>query len=270
MRKLLIGLVVLALVVGVCASAAFALVDIPWQGAINVQLTIPAYTQIWFQDDNLTTPPAGPDANEPDIIFSPTQGTDYYASTLIGTYSPTDGTSGTAQDAWAYGYFESKDGATIWMQSNTNCSATIVTSGDLTGTSTTIPTWFTIAVTGYDPTISGPDLNGFRLSNSGSSTGWVADGVIPFASMGGYGGTGLDGGISVNVAGPIGFGNQDFWGNQDAFRMTAATVAPGFGISMIAPVGPGTMKFVARCLRSGVGDIADNYTATITPFFTVP
>lgn len=261
LRTALVTICILAL-----SSTAFAVVDIQGQGPITVKLTIQAYTQVWFQDDNWSTPPA---AGEPDIVFSGTQGVDYYrslANGLIGKYLPTDGSSGTAEDGWAMGFFESNDGATIWMQSNTDFSGTLTTTGDLNdGSGNTVPTWFTIAVTGYDGTIPGPDPNGFRLGNAPG--GWVADGIIPGASMGGYAGDGTSGG--QDVAGPItfGFGNKDFWPIQDAFQMATTT---GWLFDLDAPVGPGTMKFLARVKRAGVVDVAGSYTATITPTFTVP
>lgn len=271
MRKLTIGLVSLALVLAVCSSTAFATSDEQGNNTITVNLTIDPYTQIWFQDDawGIAADP------EPDINFSGTAGVDWYRSIsdgLIGTYLH-NASKGAATDGFAVGFFESHDGATIWMQSNVDLTGNIACSGDLTGSdgsSPTIPTWFTVAVTGCDKVTDLADTNGFRLGNPADSGNWVDDGLIPFASMGGYGGDDASGlgnnGNEVTASGPIYFGGQGFYGTQDAFRMN---VSP-YSLDLDAPVGPGTMKFLARCKRLGVHDPADTYAATLTVTFTIP
>lgn len=258
---------ILAALVGVLAlsGTAFAAVDIQGAGPITVQLTIQPYTQIWFQDDAWATPPG---TGEPDIIFSGTAGVDpsrALSGTVIGVYGY--GTlAGSAEDGFAVGFWESTDGATIFMQSNVDFSGSVATSGDLANGANTIPTWFTIAVNGYDASIPGSDPNGFRLGNAVG--GWVNDGTLPGDGQGGYAGNGnLTGEDVVGPVAPFVFGNQGFYPNQDAFQM--GTTA-GWTFDMDAPVGPGTMKFLARCERNGVVDVAGVYTATITPTFIVP
>lgn len=258
-KKMLIMFCLLAL-----TGTAFGAVDIPVPTqAITVTLTIDPYTQVLFQDDSWVNLPDG-DENDIDIIFSNTVGVDYHSPVLIGQYFTTDGISGSAGDGWATGYFESKDGATIWMQSNHGIDGSLATSGDLDNGTNTLPTWFTIAVNGYDGV--GNDPNGFRLGNSGSGTGWVMDGLIPGGVPGGYAGDGVAGGNDVSGPVTFAFGAQDFWPTQDAFQMSTAT---GSNFDLDAPVGPGTMKFLARVLRSGVHDVSGVYTATITPTWTV-
>jgi hypothetical protein len=267
MRRFIITAIAFAAVLAF-GSAAFAVLDIQGAGPITVKLTIQPYTQVWFQDDNWQTPP-GP--GEPDIVFSPTAGVDPSRKLplgLIGQYLYT-ASMGSAEDGWATGYFESTDGATIFMQSNTDFSGSLAITGDLSdGLGHTIPSWFTIAVNGWDPILGVPDPNGFRLKNSVTPGGWVNDGTIPGNGKGGYAGNGnLTG---EDVAGPVipfAFGSQAFWPNQDAFRMATMN---GSTFDLDAPVGPGTMKFLARCKRMGVIDVAGNYTATITPTFTAP
>jgi len=262
------------------SGSAFATSDVQGAGPINVSLTIGSWCQIWYQDDNWATPPAGPDANEPDIVFSsagPSYPGDPYralAGTVIGLYDyiapfpPTD--------ARAIGFYESEDGATIYMESNANFTGTITCSGDLTGTvlGAKIPTWFTVALTGYDKTLATPanDPRGFVLGNTGGANPpWVDDCIIPNSGglKGGYGGNGLgvgSGDVAANPAGGIGFGGEDGHPGQDAFQMTGSPYA----LNMVAPVGPGTMKFLARCKRMGVMDPADIYSATITVAFVTP
>jgi len=246
--------------------ATSALAESDTEGTITVLVTIPPEIKIWFQEDSGQSPPSG----GPVIGFSGDVGTDYYRATsdgLIGPYVPTTVTTGTAKDGWVSGYFESKDGAAIWLQSNMDLSGNLTTGGDLDdGFGNTLPTWFTIVVNGYEKTLHIPDPNGFRLGNSMSGTGWVHDGVIPGIGAGGYAGDGDQ--IGEDVAGPvipICFGNQAFYPNQDAFRMSTAS---GSTFDMDSPIGPGRMKFQARCLRSGLHDVAGPYTTTITVTFT--
>jgi len=172
-----------------------------------------------------------------------------------------------AGDGWAIGFFESYDGATVWMQSNYGINGSLDISGDLTNGLDTLPTWYTIAVNGYDASIPGPDPLGFRLGNSLgglSGPGWVNDGTIPGGVQGGYAGDNTPAG---DIAGPLtfAFGNQDFYPTQDAFRMGIAHIST---LDLDAPVGPGTMKFLARVQRSGVSDVSGDYTALITPTWT--
>lgn len=252
----------LLFVLSLCGAAA-AYVDQQGQGAISVELTVDSYTQIWFQDDAWATPPATGDL---DIEFSSTKGVDYYratASGLIGQYL-VDANQGAAE-GWANGYFESQDGATIWMKSNVDFTGSVATGGDLANGTATIPTWFTIAVNGYDEVNSVSDPNGFRLGNA--SGGWVNDGTIPGDGKGGYAGDGDTTGEDVSAAVTFSFGGQAFWPSQDAFQMS---VTSGWAFDLDAPVGPGTMKFLARCLRSGVADVAGAYSTTLSPTFTVP
>lgn len=269
LRKSLVILCVLAL-----TAPAWAILDMPTNNMpITVQLTIGTYTQIWFQDDTWATPPA---ANDFDIVFTnsatgawPDDPWRSTASGLIGAYSwpaPNPPTSGLGT-----GYYESVDGATIWMQSNTAFTATITCSGDLIETGgSTIPTWFTIVVS---EAVAGS--GGFRdgACVDAATWPWVNDGVIPLSGgkSGGYGGDDPLGtgnfGNAVVVAGPIFFGGQGWFGTQDAFAMAGG---PVYTLAMGPGVGPGTMKFLARCLRNGLWDVTGVYTAFITPNFTAP
>jgi hypothetical protein len=258
LRSLVVGLCVLAL-----ATTAAAFTDIQGNSTITVSLNIGKYTQVWYQDDsyNIAVAP------EPDIVFSGTQGVDWHNTALIGAYSATSSATGAATEGWACGYFEASDGATIFMKSNCDMSGTIATSGDLTSGANTIPTWFTVAVTGWDDCQGIHDPNGFRLGNSGGTTaGWVDDCTPPFAATpGGYGGDGTAAGDLAGPVTPILFGGQGCYPNQDCFQMVGNN---GATFDLDAPVGPGTMKFLARCFRKGTQDVAGNYSATLTPTFT--
>ena len=240
----------------ILSTSAFATKDGPYEGDIAVSLTIPVETKIWYQG-----------AGGAEIEFSNTEGTDTYRLTadgLIGLYLPTDAGSKVATDAWASSYYESKDGAEIWMYSNVDLTGSLTTSGDLDdGFGHTLTTWYTIAVHGYEKSLHIPDPHGFRLGNAPG--GWVADGVIPGEGQGGYAGDGDQ--VGEDIAGPVTpifFGNQAFYPSQDAFQMATAS---GSTFDLDAPVGPGRMKFRARCLRNGMSDAAGPYTTTITATF---
>lgn len=257
MRKVLVILCVLALTLP--AMAAWTVLG---NNTITVSLTIEGETWIQFQDDAWATAVSP----EPDIIFG---AGDYHNTVLIGTYAA--GYTPISTDAYGTGYYESLDGATIYMKSNQDLTETIAVSGPLTSGTHTLPSWFTVAVTGYDETLNVADPLGFRLGSSQSGTGWVADGVIPGSTTGGYGGHILGGGGGTGISAgppdaPIYWGGQPFWGLQDAWQMAAGN----YTMDLDAPVGPGTMKFLGRVLRSGMADVAGLYNATLTVTFTTP
>jgi hypothetical protein len=240
----------------ILTTTAFATKDGPYEGDVAVSLTIPVETKIWYQGSEVMV-----------IEFSSTLGTDSYRATaggLIGFYTATDVASKVATDAWASNYYESDDFAEIWMYSNVDLTGSLVTSGDLNdGFGHTIPTWFTINAHGYEKSLHIPDPNGFRLGNAPG--GYVADGVIPGEGQGGYAGDGDQ--VGEDVAGPVTpifFGNQAFYPNQDAFRLSTAS---GSTFDLDAPVGPGKLKFKSRCLRNGMSDAAGPYMTTITATF---
>jgi len=240
----------------ILTTAAFATKDGPDEGEVAISLTIPVETKVWYQGSG--------GAN---IEFSGSMGADSYRSTadgLIGLYVPTDAGSKVATDAWASSYFESDDCAEIWLYSNVDLTGSLVTSGDLNdGFGHTLPTWFTIAAHGYEKSLHIADPHGFRLGNAPG--GWVADGIIPGEGQGGYAGDGDL--IGEDVSGPVTpifFGNQAFYPSQDAFRMVTAS---GSAFDLDAPVGPGKLRFRARCLRNGMSDATGPYMTTITTTF---
>jgi len=261
MRKLIVLFVVLAMASPVWAQP-------PFQGVINVAMTIPTYTNVIFQSMNMT-------------FGSP----DWQSPTLIGKYL----LSGNSNVPTATGYWEEAGGAWIWVESNQPLPLTsVTTSGHLVGSVSgyQIPTWFTTHVNGWDQVLGAPDVRGFANGSPGGITNWVADGTAPgSSSIGGYGGDNILGCPPLGVAvGLITYGAQDgfpipppgaWLGNQDAFQMDvvpppAAPVGVVYPMPMggpFGPVGPGTLMFHGRILRSGVLDVADTYGATITVLF---
>jgi hypothetical protein len=260
MRKILA--ILITVVIASSAMAAYSPVVVGVATNISINLTIPQYAQVIYQDDSYAYPPTA----APDIQFSGTSGVDWYNTTLSGAYyHVTD----LAMDPWACNYWESSDGATIYVKANCSMTCTITTSGNLVGATTSheIPTWFTLSATGYNECLGIADPNGFF--NGGT---YVNTGAIPFASSpGGYAGNGN--GAFDDLAG----GGAFFLSNacaaypqQDVFQMGAVAAPNTWTIALGAPVGPGTLKFLARIKRSSTKDLADAYSATITPTFTCP
>jgi|GEM_PF-2155132 len=240
----------------ILATPAFATKDGPDEGDIAFSLTIPVETKVWYEGPAGTT-----------IEFSSTSGIDSYRSMaggVIGLYAPTDAISKVATDAWASNYYESGDCAEIWLYSNVDLTGSLATTGDLNdGFGHTLPTWFTIAAQGYEKSLHIADPLGFRLGNAPG--GRVADGIIPGEGRGGYAGDGdLSGEDVSGPVTPIYFGNQAFHPDQDAFRMVTAS---GSTFDLDAPVGPGKLKFRARCQRQGMQDAAGPYVTNITATF---
>ncbi len=203
---------------------------------ISVTLTIPCYADVNWQDST--------------IVFSSVLGTDYESTQITGlAYTATalktadDPWAGHGAQAWAGGpYFESADGAFLWLASNCQVTMTVACSGDLTGTVTgkTIKTWYTLAA-------SGPFFLGSVQLN---------DGIIPLDGPGSYAADVVPPALSMELPG----GAANFWPNQYAFSMTVDTPET----CLMAPSVNGNLKFLARILRNGLLDPQDTYNATIT------
>ncbi len=214
----------------------------------DIHLDIGEYVQIIWQDT--------------DIIFNGT--TDWWRRSLDHVaYSacpdsfghfPTDNWAG---DNWPTPngmYYESGDGADIWVKSNTLLSMKVTTTGDLTGTltSATIPTWFTTA-------LSGPFLIG----------GVQLVGTVPFSpAPGGHylyeASTGVFGHANDGV-GPGGYDNY-----PDQYPFPCAPSGTNWTLGSLSPYIEGNVKFLARCYRLGMVDPADQYVTNLNVLFTSP
>jgi hypothetical protein len=227
----------LALIVMVVAAPAFAVtwdVSGPCSQPITMSLTIPGYVQIIHQDCNITWDSNYP-PNNLDFIRA-------LAGGVRGQYLALGPTDKPAMDAWAQAYYESRDGALIYMNTNTNVTMTVTPGGNLTDGTHTLNTWYTLAAAPF--VLGGVALN---------------DGILPLDGPGSY---------AADDAAPVGFmelGGTAFWPNQYPFAMAGGQEV----LSIPAPAN-GTLKWLGRVERNGLNDVAGAYAATITVGFTAP
>lgn len=243
LRYILAGICVLAL-----ATPAFGY-EVIWQGEpegdIDISLQIDCYIQIDRQDS--------------DILFS--DGTtpgphDWWMTSLqpVGTVQCPDDGGKTPMDPWAgdsyYAgaggrFYESYDGATIFVRSNNDFNMQVHTNGDLFGQindpNNKIPTWWTLCLcpfmmngiwlTGHTPPLGG--CNGCYTYDTGGGP------PIPI----------LAADASGNCTGP---GHP----GQHVYPCEPASTTYKLSIPAIAE---GTMVFHARIERHGMQDPGDQY-----------
>lgn len=155
-------------------------------------------TPLWAVEEDVFTItlviPTAIDVNwqETEIDFSSADGSDpgnadYYrpfsADSVRGVYdllcagpSTWPNTCDKAStDPFANGWYESRDAAWVWFQANADAKMQVAASGNLKNTTTAheLPTWYTIAGSGYD--------DGFWMGS-----GWQNAGNIPFDGPGVY------------------------------------------------------------------------------------
>ena len=255
LRYILTALCVLAL-----ATPVFGY-EVIWEGDaegdIDIALQIDCYIQIQRQDT--------------DIHFTDQSPYDWWSTQLRpfdqGQRCPDpDGYGGQhpmypwAGDQYYAGttgrFYESDDGAVIYIHSNNDLTMTVISHGDLTGTNTpiptppnTIPTWFTLALCPF--MIDGNWLSGHNIPIGGCAGCYVAD-------------TDLDGVMeaddgSGNCTGPD-------YSNQWVF----ACAPPSSWTLDLDAETQGTMKFLGRIERHGMADPGDHYTTTLDVNFATP
>jgi hypothetical protein len=209
----------------------------------NIQLNIGEFVQILWQDT--------------DMVFD--GATDWWSPQLANVgyggcpdnygHYPTDVFAGDNYPDGMGMYYESGDGATIYLKSNTLLSMQVTTSGDLLGAASahTIPTWFTTCLAPFQ--INGVALNG---TVPGSNGHYLYD-----AGSGAFG-------HGNNGTGPSGYDNYP---NQEPFACAGSST---WTLGPMAPYVEGSIKFLARCYRLGMSDPADTYTTTLGILFTAP
>ncbi len=215
---------------------------------MTVELTVAGYTQVIWQDSSIDFASDVYDAGTGDYIRHKDDG-------LTGQYvtlgsDPRDGMDKASGDAWTDHYYESRDGAWLWLDTNTDVTMTVVSGGNLTNGSHEIPTWFTLAG-------SGDWFTGFLLGNA-----WQNDGNIPGDGAGSYAAD-VDGGSPDGV---MELGGTPFWPVQYSFPMAGAITTwtlslPGHS--------KGNLKFLGRIKREGMNDPAGTYTSTLTVTFSL-
>jgi len=242
MRSFILLPCLLGLVLAAPASAQHQ-----WDGAqagtFSVAITVMGYTQVVWQDT--------------DIVFAYNDYTnltgDYrraLAGTERGLYVALDGSGDNdnkaSGDAWTEAFYESRDGAHLWLDTNTDILMTVTAGGDLTSGGDTIPTWFTLAGSG----LAGGFLRGGL---------YVNDGNIPGDGAGGY---------AADDSGPddiMELGSTAFHPNQYPFPMTGA----GPWTLDLDGHSKGNLKWLARCERHGMDDPAGTYLTTIDVGFAL-
>jgi hypothetical protein len=240
MRNLLVLFCVMALAAPIWGYETI------WEGApdndIEINLQIDCYIQIdwqdcliefdgtsdWWSDQLMGVGYAACPDDGGKFAAEPWAGADYYA-----------GTTGR--------YYESGDGAVIYVHSNNALSMEVHTNGDLYGTinsaSNTIPTWFTVA------------LAPFMIDDV-----WLTTGTIPGDGQGSY---------LYDAGGFFGYDNGTYnYPNQYAFPCDPASQTLILG--SMAPEVQGTIKFLCRIERHGMADPGDHYYTWLDVTFTTP
>ena len=166
------------LVVCLVAIALPASADIiPGNGTnpqnVTISLNIPEITKIWWNSPGYSC-----DGDDQAITFNDTvqNGSnhgDWWRVDLTGAYLAATKAS---TDPWATGFYESFDFANFWLESNCNTRMRLMSFGDLSNGTATLPTWYTVALT----------------NNTGTADGFIdggtrhADGTIPLDGPGCY------------------------------------------------------------------------------------
>ncbi|MGB7061709.1 MAG: hypothetical protein WBF13_05060 [Candidatus Zixiibacteriota bacterium] len=247
-RKLFVVFCVLALAAPVYGY------DVIWdgdpQGDITIELQIDCYIQI--------------DRQDPEIHFTNVSPFDWWSTTLVpvGTQKCPDNDGKHPMDPWAgdhwYAptglYYESDDGAVIFVRSNNDITMRVHTRGDLYGTvnssANKIPTWFTLALCPF--IINGVTIAGHTIPGGGCA-GCYAHGPA--------------GGGVMGVADAAGACSGTDYPSQHVFPCAPASQT--WALDMDAPVA-GTMKFLCRIHRNGMLDPGDHYYTWLDVDFTSP
>jgi len=246
LRKAVLILCLVALAVP--ASAAVNVSNGANPQAVTINLTIPGYTNVWWNPPGSANSPDGNDQTITfnDIVQNGSNGGDWWSNVLTGAYGAATAAS---TDPFAEDYFESYDHANFWLESNVDCQMQLTSSGDLTNGPATMPTWYTVALTNIVDQV-----------NPGFIDGGVPkfDGIIPLSGgPGSYADDNPADGVMELFGGA-------FYPGQYSFPMagTYATYTGNF-----TAFAQGTILFHARVLRAGISDPNGTYTATLTVMF---
>lgn len=249
MSRTLIAIVTIA----VLAVPAMAY-ETQWQGEpdgdLTIELSVNCYVQILWQDTVI----------EFDTDYDAPH--DYWCYDLMGTGYALDGHPDgkfTATDAWAGNgdpfYFESRDGAYIYVKSNNALSMNVHTNGWLKATDPDcgdcyIPTYFTAA-------LSGPFLV------EGQDIGL---GTIPFNGSGVY----LYADPPDNTGGEFVEDDAVYGVYPDQWAFDCDPASQTWHLGPLCPYVEGNIMFLARILRSGMVDPGGDYTTWLDVTFASP
>jgi hypothetical protein len=239
MRRLVFLFAVLALAM---PSWAYKVIrDGAQEGDIEINLQIDCYIQIQWQDTQI-------EFSENDFWSTQLTGLAYQACPDDDNQHPMYPWAGDVWYAGAGGrYYESLDGAVIYVHSNNELSMHVHTNGDLSGTinssANKIPTWFTVA------------LAPFMIDDN-----WIIYDDIPLDGQGSY---------LYDAGGVFGYGAPGpKFPNQHCFPCEPASQS--WLLGPMQPEVQGTIKFLCRINRHGMADPGDHYYTWLDVSFTTP
>ena len=245
---------VLVLGVLVLAIPAFSY-DTTWdgdpEGVITINADINCFIQILWQDVEIQFQETANDTPH-DWWSWQLEGVGYTACPDPGEKLPLNPWAGDAYYCGDSGiYYESGDGAHIFVTSNNSLSMTVTTNGDLHGTvndpNNKIPTWFTVCLAPF--IIGGEQLEG-TVPLDGSGQYLYEDPNNP----------------GVFLHGDDSQGHN--YPNQHAFSCEPAGTS--WTLGPMPPYVWGTIKFLVRIHRHGMADAGDSYSTTLDVAFSTP
>jgi len=197
-----------------------------------------------------------------DIVFDGLG--DWYSQTQVANVAylacpdpygmfPTDAYAGDNWNGTGYDppgmWYESADGARVYVKSNLDLYMQVDTHGDLTGASTshTLPTWFTVCLATFEE--AGATLNGTVPFSNGHYLFEHHTDITKFDHA---------------PDGTVPFGN---WPDQEAFLCAPANT---WTLGPVQPYCAGTIQFLGRVYRDGLNDPSDLYSTTLDVVFTAP
>ncbi len=244
----------LRILIAIMAVAALAMpaaaYTTQWQGDpdgnITIDLMVNCYVQILWQDQTIVF----------DMDYDAPH--DPWSYSLMGAgYAYTGHPDGkvTSIDAWAGNgdpfYFESTDGAWMYVKSNNALAMQVHTNGNLKATDPEcgdcyIPTWFTAALSGPF-VVEGVDVGLGTIPGDGNGV-YLADG----------------GAFVFDYEDPV----AGVYPNQFAFPCEPASQT--WQLGPLCPYVEGNIKFLARILRSGMVDAGGDYSTFLDVHFASP
>ena len=222
-------------------------------GQLEIHLQLNCYIQIEWQ--------------EVWIVFNGTG--DWYSTQLANVaYSacpdpqgkyPTDPWGGDAYYCTDGMYYESGDGAVIFVRSNNDLSMKVTTNGDLLGQTNggTLPTWFTVCLAPF--WINGSQLMG-EVPTGGQPGHYLYDAT-----------GGVFGHCDDNFANPVPstFTPTVYENYYDQYPFPCVG-SQTWTLGSMVPYIEGTIKFLGRVHRHGLADAGDDYKTTLDVLFTTP
>ena len=241
--------------IAIMAVAAFVLPAAAYEtiwdgeenGIIDIALQIDCYIQIDRQDS--------------EIHFTDQAPYDYWSTQLTGLgYAdcPDDDNQNPmwawAGDQWYAGaggrFYESRDGAVIYVRSNNELTMNVHTNGDMEGTINDplnkIPTWFTIAMCPF--VIDDSPLSGHNVPFCYNPGCYLSDGDSDFVFE-------------------MCDGSYDF---PSQWAFPCAPASQTYTTGTMNPAVYGTIKFLGRIERHGMVDPGAHYVPHLNVSFTTP